>query len=126
MSKPPISSHASWTIRNIDTFVHTLWDWACLDGCFGQTRIKPTDVDGLIERRGKFLLIEAKSPGVTIPTGQSIMFDSLLKTGVFTIIVVWGQSNNPERLQIWGNRPITANLEIFREKVTQWYKTTNG
>ncbi len=45
------------TIRSKEVFLQGLWDWAVLDGCFGNTRIRPTDVDGLIERhRGEAAL----------------------------------------------------------------------
>jgi hypothetical protein len=40
------------TINKLDAYVAGLWDWVCLDGCFGDTKIRPTDIDGLVERRG--------------------------------------------------------------------------
>ena len=65
------------TIKNLEAFVENLWDWGFLDECFPGTRIRVTDIDGLVERNGHFLLIEAKSPGKDIPTGQRILFDRL-------------------------------------------------
>lgn len=38
------------TIHGSDRFLAGAWDWTVLDGCFGNTQIRPTDVDGMIER----------------------------------------------------------------------------
>lgn len=98
-----------------------LWDWAILDGCFGTSNIHPTDMDGLVERKGKFLLIETKSPNKAVPEGQAIMFNHLLKTGVFTIIVVWGETDKPEYLLVWGSKRQKTDLQGFRAEVIKWY-----
>jgi len=114
------------TIRNIKKFIESLWDWGCLDGCFGSTKIKPTDIDGLVERNGKFLVIETKLPDNDIPTGQMITFNHMISTGVFTIYVVWGHPGQPERIlkmtrngtQEYEN----ADLSDFRELVGSWFE----
>lgn len=114
------------TIRNLQIYTQSLWDWGILKGCFGSTHIEPTDVDGLIERRGKFLLLEAKSPGKFIPKGQQIMFDNLLKTGIFTVLVIWGQPNKPEQMQVWGQLPRPASLDTLRQEISKWYQDTEA
>lgn len=114
------------SIRNIDSFVKNLWDWKILDGCFGKSRISPTDIDGLVERRGKFLMLEGKSLGKDVPTGQQIMFNNLVKTGVFTIIIVWGDPNAPETIQVWGKEKVVADISIFRKEVEKWYNSVDS
>jgi len=113
------------TLYNKDAFMRNLWDWGILDGCFGDSHIRPTDVDGLVERNGKFLLLEAKSSGKEIPQGQQIMFNNLVKTGIFTVIIIWGQPDKPEKIQIWGVPPENATLEKFRSEVSDWYIEAN-
>ena len=81
------------TIQNPIAFVNGLWDWGFLDRCFGNTNIRVTDIDGMVERNGKFLLIETKQYGVDIPTGQRIMFDNWLALGQ-TLLVIWGKQGS--------------------------------
>ena len=113
------------TIRNEQAFLAGVWDWGILRGCFGQTKIEPTDIDGLVERNGKFLYFEAKSPGAPIPTGQEITFKQLLRDAKNTIMIVWGEKDSPERLMIkYGNSSEEINpatLDDFRRRVQDWF-----
>ena len=115
------------TIYNMDAFIAGVWDWAILDGCFGDTRIRPTDIDGLTERKGKFLLLEAKQSGVKIPMGQQLTFNALRNTGLFTIIIMWGEQNKPEAIEILYPAPYPvkkqhpAGMAELREIVSRWY-----
>ena len=92
-----------------------LWDYVL---CF--------TIDGLVERRGRFLMLEAKSPGVPIKTGQAMTFEALRKTGRFTVIVIWGERNKPEEAMILGPTQKTArfpcNLGCLRQIVREWYE----
>ena len=109
------------TIENREEYINNLWDWACLDGCFGQTKIRPTDIDGFVERNGHFLAIETKAPTATIPKGQHITLDRLARLKEFTVLVVWGAPGLPERIQQWGFPPRPADLAEFRRTVAAWY-----
>ncbi len=119
------------TINDLDRFVGALWDWGILDGCFGNTKIKPSDLDGLVERNGKFLVLEAKGPGVPIKTGQLMTIKALRETGLFTVIVVWGEQNCPQEMQIYYPMPYkigsrcSAGLNDLRQAVSSWYKYAN-
>lgn len=118
------------TINNIKQFMSSLWDWACLDGCFGDTNIRITDVDGLVERNGMYLLLEAKSPGVQIKKGQAIMYERLARLRCFTVLIVWGKANQPERIQVTSyksSRTIeNASIESLRGVVKEWYEWANS
>jgi hypothetical protein len=117
------------TIKNIDYFISQIWDWGFLDKCFGKTRIKVTDIDGFVERNGNFLVIECKSHDAKIPTGQSIMFSEMVKTGLFVVLIVWGEVNKPERaLAMWNDKrkeyePFTQSR--FIEFVENWFIYAN-
>lgn len=118
------------TINNPDEFMDSLWDWAILDGCFGKTRIKPTDMDGLVERNGKFLGLETKKPDVEIPMGQRITFENLIKSGNWTIIVAWGFRNEPQKLMLMTSKTTRiyedADINTFRNIVSQWFEYANS
>lgn len=112
------------TIKNPEKFVAGLWDWGCLDNCF-PGKIKVTDIDGLVERKGHFLVLETKSPGVPIPLGQQIMFKNLQRSGLFTIVVVWGNTNQPQEMQVYySNGKVSekkpANMATFKQVVSWW------
>ena len=103
-----------------------LWDWGFLDECFGGTRIKVTDVDGLVERRGHFLLIEAKSIGAPIPKGQAIMFDALVEDPNWHVLIIWGDTNAPVEAMVWGNKQFEADEAKIQDVVRRWYSMANG
>lgn len=120
------------TIRNDQFYMEGIWDWAILNGCFGDTRIEPTDIDGLVERNGKFLVLETKSPGVTIPKGQEIMFKSFVRVSGAVVIVIWGQKNNPEKIKVFSRKHPdgfdiqSANMEYLRRLVATWFDRANN
>jgi len=117
------------TINNLEKFISGLWDWAILDGCFGESRIKPSDIDGIVERNGHFLVLETKDSGASLPKGQEIMFKRMAETGLFTVMIVWGKTDQPERLRVIhkkGDRDIPCDIELLRDWVDRWYKYANG
>lgn len=113
------------TIQDPYAFVRNLWDWACLDGCFGDTPIKPTDIDGVIERNGFFLFLETKEPGVPVKKGQRIFYTALAQKPGVSVFIVWGHPGKPEALQIFANngisRPYTCDLDKLRLFVARWF-----
>ena len=118
------------TINDWEAFKAGVWDWGILDGCFGQTRIAPTDIDGLVERNGKFLVIEAKGLTTDLKLGQRITLEALWRTGLFTIIIIWGETDKPQRLELWNEQgksdPYDADLDELRRVVTEWFIRVNG
>lgn len=116
------------TIQDKEAYMAGVWDWAILDGCFGDTKISPTDIDGMAERKGKFLVLETKRVGASIPTGQQLTFNALRDTGLFTIIIIWGEQNKPEAIEILYPAPhpvkdkYSANIEELRRVVSGWYR----
>lgn len=71
-----------------------LFDWDFLTPAFQGTKIEPMDIDAVIERRGKVLIFETKEPGKSIPLGQEITFNTLLKIGKGNIhlMVIYGKT----------------------------------
>lgn len=87
------------TVRSAHDFLDGVWDWAILDGCFGNTKISPTDIDGMVERNGQVLFLETKKPGVEIPTGQLIAFKTLAKRRRCAVLIIWGEKQNPVKMR---------------------------
>ena len=113
-------------IRNLDTYVANLWDWGFLNDCFGGTRIRVTDLDGLVERNGHFLFIEAKSNGKDIPLGQKLLFKALIASPQNRVLIIWGEPNKPQMAQFWGHEPFTADEEKIRDVVKRWFAYANN
>lgn len=119
------------TINNPDKYMAGVWDWAILDGCFGQTRIKPTDIDGMVERNGNFLFLETKAPGAALPQGQEIALKQLVRSDGDVVMVVWGEQNKPVQLQVFSlkcpdGKVIDADGETFRRYVKLWYERADA
>jgi hypothetical protein len=112
------------TIRDVDKFLAGVWDWGLLDECFQGTKIKVTDIDGFIERKGKFLVLETKQKGVTVPEGQRLMFEHMQKTGCFTVVIIWGPKNDVKEMQVYYPTHKTAKKEANNadlQRVVKWW-----
>jgi hypothetical protein len=116
------------TIENPKRYVEGIWDWSVLDGCFGDTKIKPQDIDGSTERKGNFLHLEAKSVNAEIKSGQEIYWRNRIKSGRDTVIFIWGDAKTKtvEKIRVmsaWEDKTYDpSNLEMFREKVAAWFR----
>lgn len=89
------------SIRNPMAYMASIWDWKILTGCFGNTKIMPTDIDGFVERHGQFLFLETKGPGVPLPVAQEIGFKALVKHAGALVIIIWGEKDNPQKLRVY-------------------------
>lgn len=124
------------TINNPSAFMQGIWDWKILDGCFGETKIKPTDIDGLVERDGNLLILETKSPDVSLPTGQELTFKRMVKQGIDAnklnvVIVIWGENGAPQRLRVYSRiypdgKDIDGDIDTLRRYVSKWFEKANG
>jgi len=116
-------------IKNQRSFERGIWDWEPLNGCFGDTKIRVTDLDGFVERKGSFLVLEAKGPGKDIPAGQRITFDALRETGRFTILIIWGPQNQPRRaLLMTEHREYeykNADWQTIQNIVSWWFEVAD-
>jgi len=116
------------TINNAELYMAGVWDWGLLDGCFGMTRIKPTDIDGLIERNGKCLFLETKRPGVCVPMGQAITHKALVSSG-HSVLIIWGHTNAPSKLKLLTPSVTrtyeSADLQTLRGIVQKWFTWAN-
>lgn len=106
------------TIQNPKAFCAGLWDWGFLDAHL-PGRIKVGDADGLLEIAGNFLLIETKAPGVPIPTGQEIMFKRWARRQGMTVLVLWGNTNDPRHGRLYLSNDRTRDFPDLTEARVQ-------
>lgn len=103
------------------------FDWSWTKGCFGDTKITPMDLDGIVERKGKFLVFETKNIGIEIPTGQLITLQQLVRTRLFTVMIIWGKKS-PEKIKVLFHNGSTREyhgIDEARNIVTKWFKWAN-
>ena len=118
--------------------------WKCADkGCYRKLmprlgvfdecfpgRIGMSDVDGIVEIAGRFLLLEWKAEGGRVTTGQRIMFERLTSGNSnpmkFTVILVSGnpETMNVESLQVFTNGkagPVEpCSLDELKARIQSW------
>lgn len=101
-------------IRSVSSFVKSLWDWTFLNPCFEGTRIRVSDIDGIVERKGHFLWIEVKpernDDTYEVPRGQRYMHEALQRTGCFTVVTVWGHTDTDVASEYLARSDTTAML----------------
>lgn len=107
-------------------------DYSLFTGCFGDTRIMPTDVDGIVERRGKFLVIEYKSGDTAIPRGQTVLLKRLSLLPAFTVIAIWREpcephaTKTPIRIQVFpANDSEPTDTDYVRHFVKEWFSAAD-
>lgn len=114
------------SINNPAAFCAGLWDWDFLMPAFSPTRIRVTDIDGCVERNGALLFIETKKPNVAIPEGQARMFRQATARNDLTVLVLWGEHNQPEQMQVWhaGNPSVVTECDTADvvRTVRDWFE----
>jgi hypothetical protein len=112
-------------IRNVKHYVDSFWDWSPLNDCFGGTDIRVTDVDGSIERHGRYLHLETKQPGTDILFGQSMFYEGLVNAG-HSVLFMWGPVNDPRKLYlVTPHRQKVydpADWSTVQQVVGEWFK----
>lgn len=118
--------------------------WKCeSQGCYNETlrprieefavclpgKIAFSDVDGIVEVAGHFLMLEWKAQGGTVTTGQRIMFNRLTALSKkVTVIVVSGHPREMiiESVQVFKNgapgKPERCNLSQLQARIFAWAK----
>ena len=91
--------------------------------------ILPSNVDGILERNGKFLVLEWKRDEEELSTGQHILLKQLAATPGFTVILVYGHSANSftkidRFFRLNKDGSITqsgSGVEEFKKKYKAWF-----
>ena len=87
----------------------------------------PSNVDGIAERNGRFLVMEWKRPNERISTGQKILLQSLAITPKFTVIIINGNTDDKTVVNRFfqvtkdGCKPLGTGFEALKTYYLGWY-----
>jgi hypothetical protein len=74
--------------------MRSLPNWTEFNDCFTGTKIRISDVDGIVERNGDFLVLDVKRPGTPLNTGQRYLYTRLAELQTFTVLIVYAENEN--------------------------------
>jgi hypothetical protein len=93
----------------------------------------PSNVDGIAERKGKFLVMEWKRSNEKSSTGQRIMLQALAARSDFIVLIIRGDTDNGVNMgnyylvQPQGGCILIGNgFESFKDYYKQWYEWADG
>ena len=117
-------------IRDRTRLAESLWDWEFLNECWGG-RIRPTDVDGVVERNGYFLFLEGKPAGGEITKGQEILFKKLTENfRSASVLILFGEPGFPQEFERIQNGRISPRKKCNRERIQTickaWYNAVDS
>jgi hypothetical protein len=104
-------------------------DWGMLDGCFGNTKVSPSDFDGYIRQNGRFLFLEKKFPNGILERAQIMAINTAVGQGN-SVIAIWCENQDGtdiSYMRVWGmpeydpDRRFQASLDDFRAAVKLWW-----
>lgn len=115
-------------IRSAEAYTSSFWDWTSYNDLFAPTKIRISDIDGVVERNGHFLYIETKPPAEDVTTGQRIMHDAWTKKGD-AVLIVWGRQNTPERARLRWHDQVRdydpCSESTVRKIIGNWFQWAN-
>ena len=110
-------------------------NWAVFNECFLPTKIKITDIDGVVERNGSFLFIEVKQNTKNIPIGQRILFEKLTHNAPhISVLLLYAQGvskeMNIQEYAVFREGKMTqgwtpTNTEEIKDLITKWFQRVN-
>lgn len=89
-------------------------------------RVAPTDFDSVLEKNGRFLVLELKPAGAALPMGQRLTFKALVRTGYFDVWVVWETPGKTVEVGVVDRHgrvsvPGRTTVDSLAERVREWY-----
>ena len=102
-------------------------------------KFSPSDVDGICERNGQFLIMEWKRPktadyeGEKVSYGQQRLLQALAAKEGFIVIIVYGHTDEKmvveKFFRVQPNGPcieIGVGVDMFKAYYKQWYELADG
>lgn len=94
-------------------------DFDMFMGCFGNTKIMPTDIDFIVERKGNFLIMELKTEGKQVFYGQELMLLNLSKLPKTTVVLLYHKPRSKcDKCGAIHDIPIFTSKRIYPEHTT--------
>ena len=95
--------------------------------------VVPSNVDGILERNGQFLILEWKRLGEKVSNGQKIMLQALAAKPSFMVVIIYGNTDNRTIVDSYWTltpegKPYKAGtgFESFKQFYRQWYELADG
>ena len=106
------------------------WNWSWLNEAFKGTQISVSDIDGVVERYGSVLLIEAKQPDEELTVGQRILMESMTYKDRISGVVVYGPRDTPQYFDLckegeWVEKRHPTSKSDFFKRVSRWFDKVN-
>ena len=93
----------------------------------------PSNVDGILERNGQFLILEWKRSGEKVSEGQRIMLQALAAKPSFMVVIIYGNTDNETVVDSYWlltpeGKPVKTGIsfESFKQFYRQWYEWADG
>ena len=105
------------------------------EAVFVEVDPKPTsvvDVDGILERKGKFLILEWKRDNEEVSKGQQYMLQALASKPDFTVVILIGNTDTETIINRFflvrkaGCILMGHGFEEFKKYYIDWYKKADG
>ena len=87
----------------------------------------PSNIDMVIERKGRFLIGEWKRVNEKIPLGQQILLKQFAKIPKFTVLVIVGNTDNKMQIdKVWQLMPdgkfnlLAKSINEFKKYLIGW------
>ena len=105
-------------------------DWSIFNDCFGPTKIRVSDIDGVVERNGRVLFFEWKQKRQIDP-GQTILFKRLSEKDHVMVVVLVGHTRTTiTGMKVFnkGNESDWSALDTLgaQKKVDRWFNRSNA
>lgn len=110
-------------------YIKTFHDFDIFKGCFGNSKIMPSDIDFIVERKNNFLMMEFKPEDKAVFYGQELLLQRLSRVPKFTVVLVFHSRGRTlhEKLDVKAMKEypngerIEANNKNLIIFVTEWY-----
>jgi len=79
-------------LRSLPAGFDGVYDWSAWRAAIDTRGIAPMDIDANVELMNFFLQAETKDDGVTVPYGQQMALNAYARTGLVTILTIWGKT----------------------------------
>ena len=108
-------------------------DFGCIEDCF-EGKVRPSDLDLVVERKGHVLIVECKGPDAPLPTGQRILLEQLSRKPNVQVIVVT-LARDGDLTSLYATRLCRngrwldeheGTFEGFREGLRRWDSRARG
>ena len=97
------------------------------------TAFVPSNVDGIAERNGHFLILEWKRSGEKVSEGQKRLLQALAANPRFMVVIIYGNTDNGTQIDSYWpltqeGKPYKAGIgfESFKQWYREWYNYADG